>query len=101
MDPKSLQVDFFGNNLEIDEVWLASNLNDRVHDNVRTMLQQANIIIKQQYVKVFDLNADELERLESRTMGSKIKNISCEELVGMQSALKARAPNATLLYNCA
>ena len=82
-------------------IWLASNLNDRVNANARKMLQQVNIIIKQQNAKGVELNAEELEYLKARTTGIKVNNISYEELVGMQSSLKVRAPNLTLLYNCA
>ena len=64
MDLQSVQLVFFGNDLEKDKNWMGSNLNDRVHTNVRKMLQQDNIIIKRQYDKGFELNAEELEHSE-------------------------------------
>ena len=64
MDLQSVQLVFFGNDLEKDNIWMGSNLNDRVHTNVRKMLQQDNIIIKRQYDKEFELNAEELEHSE-------------------------------------
>ena len=100
MDLQSVQLVFFGNDLEKDKIWMGSNLNDRVHTNVRKMLQQDNIIIKRQYDTEFELNAEELEYLKARTISIKVNNISYEELVGMQSSLKARGINA-ILYNCA
>ena len=96
-----IDMDFFGNTLEKDEVWIENNLNDRVHSNVKAMMVQVNNIIKRQYTKVFQCSDEELEELATKTKGAMVNNIPCEELVGMQSALKAKAPNATLLYNCA
>ena len=101
MGLQSVQLVFFGNDLEKDKIWMGSNLNDRVHTNVRKMLQQDNIIIRRQYDKGFELNEEELEYLKARTISIKVNNISYEELVSMQSSLKARGINAILLYNCA
>ena len=81
-----------------EEIWIVDNLNERVHSKVKVTLEQVNNIIKRQYIKVFQCSDKELENKIRRAM---VNNIPCEELVGMQSALKAKAPDAALLYNCA
>ena len=47
---------------------------------------------------MLSLNDEELDKLASETSNARVNNIGCEELVGLFSAIKERAPNCSLSF---
>ena len=64
---------------------------------IEASLKAVSDIIERQYRKYYD---DEVlpELLEEEAKSCRLNNIDCEEIMGMFSAAKNRAPNASLSY---
>eukprot|EP00112_Aurelia_sp_Birch-Aquarium-sp1_P020961 Seg5518.2 transcript_id=Seg5518.2/GoldUCD/mRNA.D3Y31 product="hypothetical protein" protein_id=Seg5518.2/GoldUCD/D3Y31 len=98
------QTDFFDDKISKDDTTLAAlkHRGQPIFDRscvimVKESLKAASDVIQRQYKKYFD--EDVLpDILEEETKSCRLNNIDCEEIMGMFSAAKNRAPNATLCY---
>lgn len=87
---KDLSRDFFGNQLENHGLWENVDL-----DIVCRLLQETLVVVRNQYQRYSNMTiTDELVRA---TSSARLHNIDSEEVMGMFSAAKARAPNATIM----
>ena len=63
---------------------------------LKASLSAAHQVLERQYKKYF---ANDLtETLKEETLSARCHNIDAEEIMGMFSAAKQRAPNATLCF---
>lgn len=93
--------DFFGNTLdEKDETLtkLISELSDKAvySEMTATCLGSVISVIERQYKRYFEM--DLTAQLKKETQSARSHNIDAEEIMGMFSAAKHRAPNATLCF---
>ena len=64
---------------------------------LRALASTVKDVLVRQYRDMLSLNDEELDKLASETSNERVYNIGCEELVGLFSAIKERAPNGSLL----
>ena len=95
--------DFFGNKLHhptADPV--LKSLTEPPRDQamfesmMKACLQEIVDVLKRQYSKYFECNLSEVLQKETET--ARTHNIDAEEVMGMFSALKKKAPSATICY---
>lgn len=97
---ESLTVDFFGEDLVKDQknIWTSDVPNDQFSEMLKSLLAATMQVIQNQYKRYYemeDMSHDELQKLNT----ARTHNMDSEELMGMFSALHARAPRATLIFN--
>ena len=95
--------DFFGNALHEPTVdCILKSLTEPPRDQtlfegmMRSCLQSIVEVLERQYEKYFE--CDLTEKLKEETKSARSHNIDAEEIMGMFSAAKTRAPNATICY---
>ncbi|XP_070181627.1 uncharacterized protein [Littorina saxatilis] len=103
MDPLSLldrQTDFFGGDISKDPVLHSiaafTPRTDEMRDMLTLCLDAVMSVIDRQYKKQFEIV--QTDDLQAQTQTARLHNIDAEELMGMFSAAKEKAPNATLCY---
>nr|XP_047140973.1 uncharacterized protein LOC124816023 [Hydra vulgaris] len=93
------KTDFFGGDLN-DPVFQSligfCPRTDEMRDALASCLNAVISVINRQYERQFTMTLT--DQLKSQTLSARSHNIDCEELVGMFSAAKQKAPNATLCY---
>lgn len=95
--------DFFGNELNTSTSTVLK-LREAPHDSdlqpfadmVTACLNAIVTVLERQYKRYFQL--DITAELKMQTQSARSHNIDAEEIIGMFSAAKSRAPNATLCY---
>jgi len=95
------EIDLFGNPLVVDSTM--SVLRDGIarDTSMYSMMMESCLkavidVIERQYSKYFTL--DIAQKLKQETKSARCHNIDAEEVMGMFSAAKKRAPNATLCF---
>lgn len=103
-DPDGLlrrKTDLFGKDLESADLTLKALQEHREGDPnfqqmVKACIESILDLLKRQYTKYFE--NDLKSTLEEESKSTRLNNIDCEDLMGMFSAAKDRAPNSTLCY---
>ena len=92
--------DFFGGKMQEDVIWRSVQdlcpRDTETHDMLMVCISAIMDVINRQYEPYFNLDVTEQLRIETKSV--RPHNIDAEEMVGMFSAAKQRAPNSTLCY---
>ncbi|XP_047137209.1 uncharacterized protein LOC124813769 [Hydra vulgaris] len=91
--------DFFGgciNDPVFDSIVNFSPRTNEMKDAIVCCLSAVVNVIDRQYKRLFNLNTT--DKLKAQTLSARLHNIDSEELMGMFSAAKQKAPNATLCF---
>ena len=96
----SRQTDFFGGDVTKDAIFRSivhvSPRSEAMTDLVRSCLSAVMAVIDRQYKRQFDTAVS--DELKAQTKSARLHNIDSEELMGMFSAAKQKAANATLCF---
>nr|XP_012563345.1 unnamed protein product [Hydra vulgaris] len=91
--------DFFGgciNDPVFNSIVNFSPRTDKMRDAIVCCLSAVVNVIDRQYKRLFNLNTT--DKLKAQTLSARLHNIYSKELMGMFSAAKQKAPNATLCF---
>ena len=97
LDIGEITTDLFGDEIQTTAPQWTVAPSSRVPLYLRAMLQTVHDILTRQYSSYIRLNEVETHQLTVNTVGCRVNNIICEEIVGLFSSLQKRAPNATIL----
>ena len=100
LDVNAIHNDLFGdpiNKSAQPDMWRVDP-GSQVPAFLRALASTIKDVLVRQYRDMLSLNDEELEKLASETGNARVNNIGCEELVGLFSAIKERAPNGSLLF---
>ena len=99
MELLTVSKDFLGVDLKVEE---GQKLREKPKDEslfgnmLEACLGAVIGVIERQYKRYFGMDLD--ERLQDETKTARLYNIDAEEMIGMFSAMQAKAPNATICY---
>ena len=92
--------DFFGEKLEVDATLQALREfeydEDQFNAMMKSCLKAIIEVLERQYEKYFQI--DITDKLREEAESARSHNIDAEEVMGMFSSLKKKAPNATMCY---
>ena len=100
LDVNAIHNDLFGdpiNKSAQPDMWRV-DAGSQVPTFLRALASTIKDVLVRQYRDMLSLNDEELDKLASETSNVRMNNIGCEELVGLFSAIKERAPNGSLLF---
>ncbi|KAK0046931.1 Protein bric-a-brac 2 [Biomphalaria pfeifferi] len=93
-------LDFFGEILDVNdpilEVLLLCPQDKEVENMIKASLSSIAETINRQYKRYLCMNVSEL--MSTQTESARLHNMDSEEVIGMFSAAKKKAPNATMCY---
>ncbi|XP_055896517.1 uncharacterized protein LOC129928088 [Biomphalaria glabrata] len=93
-------LDFFGEILDVNdpilEVLLLCPQDKEVENMIKASLSSIAETINRQYKRYLSMNVSDL--MSTQTESARLHNMDSEEVIGMFSAAKKKAPNATMCY---
>nr|XP_047125514.1 uncharacterized protein LOC124807570 [Hydra vulgaris] len=93
------KTDFFGNDIKdvvFDSIISFCPVTNEMSKALGDCLNAVISVIDRQYKRQFEMSSNDL--LKDQTKSARLHNIDSEELMGMFSAAKHKAPNATLCF---
>ena len=97
LDIDGITTDLFGDEIQTTKPQWTVAPSSRVPLYLKAMLQTVHDILTRQYSSYIQLNVVETRQLTLNTIGCRVNNIICEEIVGLFSTLQKKGPNATVL----
>ena len=100
ISPQNMQCDFFGESLIVNRhekaIWVHDPDKVNFSNLFRVVLKATAEVIRKQYKKYYDMKVT--DEMKKKLDSARTHNIDSEEVMGMFSAIQAKAPCATLLF---